>query len=67
MALHNEHWCDRCPSRAYAHVTLYSTLELFFCAHHFKQHKEQLEAEAMMVDDETDLLKVHVTDDKHVV
>lgn len=67
MALHENNWCDRCPSRAYARATMYSGLELFFCAHHLTQYRVALDAQTLALHDETELLTTHITDDKHVV
>lgn len=45
--------CDRCGAQAYIRVRLASGGELFFCAHHGKQHEEQLRAQATDFHDES--------------
>lgn len=45
--------CDRCGARAYIRARLVSGGELFFCAHHGRKHRAQLEAQASEIHDET--------------
>ncbi|HEV2451895.1 MAG TPA: hypothetical protein VGS62_08205 [Streptosporangiaceae bacterium] len=48
--------CDRCGARAYVRVVLSGSAELFFCAHHARQHAEALSRVAAEIQDETNLL-----------
>jgi hypothetical protein len=48
--------CDRCGARAYVRVLLPGSAELFFCAHHARQHAEALAKVAVEIQDETNLL-----------
>lgn len=48
--------CDRCGARAYVRVVLSGGAELFFCAHHARQHAEALSRVAVEIQDETNLL-----------
>ena len=48
--------CDRCGARAYVRVLLSSSAELYFCAHHARQHAEALARVAVEIQDETNLL-----------
>ena len=48
--------CDRCGARAYVRVRLPGSAELFFCAHHARQHAEALAKVAVEIQDETNLL-----------
>lgn len=45
--------CDRCGAQAYLRVELSSGFELFFCAHHAREHDEKLREVAVTVTDET--------------
>ena len=45
--------CDRCGAQAYLRVHLASGSELFFCAHHAREHGEKLRTIAVNVHDET--------------
>ncbi len=45
--------CDRCGARAYIRARLASGGELFFCAHHGRQHLPRLRAAATEIHDET--------------
>lgn len=45
--------CDRCGARAYIRARLASGGELFFCAHHGRQHLPRLRAAALEIHDET--------------
>jgi hypothetical protein len=49
--------CDRCGAQAYLRVELQNGLELFFCAHHAKEHGEKLKTIAVNVTDETHKLE----------
>jgi len=48
--------CDRCGARAYVRVLLPGSAELFFCAHHARQHAEALAKVAVEIHDRTNLL-----------
>jgi hypothetical protein len=48
--------CDRCGARAYVRVLLSGSAELFFCAHHARQHAEALAKVAVEIQDETNVL-----------
>ena len=48
--------CDRCGARAYVRVLLPGSTELFFCAHHARQHAAALAKVAVEIQDETNLL-----------
>ena len=48
--------CDRCGARAYVRVLLPGSAELFFCAHHARQHAEALAKVAVEIQDGTNLL-----------
>jgi hypothetical protein len=45
--------CDRCGARAYVRVSLISGGELFFCAHHGREHLPKLQDLATNIQDET--------------
>lgn len=45
--------CDRCGAQAYLRVELQSGGELLFCAHHAREHGDQLRRIAARVDDQT--------------
>jgi hypothetical protein len=49
--------CDRCGAQAYLRVELQSGGELFFCAHHAREHGAALKEIAVALIDETDKLK----------
>lgn len=38
--------CDRCGAQARSRVRMNSGLELLFCGHHTRAHREQLEVQA---------------------
>lgn len=48
--------CDRCGAQAYVRVTLESDTELFFCAHHWKEHGDKISEIAKQIHDETERL-----------
>jgi len=48
--------CDRCGARAYIRARLLSGGELYFCAHHGRQHLPRLADHAVEIHDESDLL-----------
>ncbi len=48
--------CDRCGAQAYVRVTLASGSELFFCAHHSREHEAKLRQVALKIQDETNRL-----------
>jgi hypothetical protein len=48
--------CDRCGAQAYVRVLLPNGLELFFCAHHNRQHSSALTKIAVGIHDETERL-----------
>ena len=48
--------CDRCGAQAYVRVELSGKAELFFCAHHARQHEEKLREVAITIHDETEKL-----------
>lgn len=48
--------CDRCNSQAYVCVTMPSTLDLFFCLHHFRKHETKLRSQALFILDESEKL-----------
>jgi hypothetical protein len=48
--------CDRCGAQAYVRVVLPGSGELFFCAHHSRQHAEALAKIAAEIQDETQRL-----------
>ena len=45
--------CDRCGAQAYLRVQLRAGGELFFCAHHAREHGEKLREVAEYFHDET--------------
>ena len=49
--------CDRCGAQAYLRVELQSGGELFFCAHHAREHSDALKEVAVALIDETHKLK----------
>ena len=49
--------CDRCGARAYLRVQMPSGAELFFCAHHGRQHEDALRQVAAAIHDETERLQ----------
>lgn len=49
--------CDRCGAQAYLRVELINGgAELYFCAHHAREHSDKLREIARVVHDETDRL-----------
>lgn len=48
--------CDRCGAQAYLRVEMPSGAELFFCAHHGREHNNALRAVATTIQDETERL-----------
>lgn len=76
--LHHGHRCDACGSRAYVHVVIeigvlndagyVSDGELFFCAHHAREHVPLMKARCTILHliDETRFLADHVKDEGHV-
>jgi len=48
--------CYRCGAQAYVRVVLPGSGELFFCAHHSRQHAEALAKIAAEIQDETQRL-----------
>ena len=44
-ALNASDRCDRCGAQAFVRVTMASGFELFFCAHHSKEHAAKLTAD----------------------
>jgi hypothetical protein len=45
--------CDRCGAPAYVRVILKGSAELYFCAHHNRQHAPALAKVAVEIQDET--------------
>lgn len=41
--------CDRCGAQATTRVRMASGLELFFCGHHTRAHRAQLDAQAVQL------------------
>lgn len=50
--------CDRCGAQAYVRARLSTGGELFFCAHHGRQHLPRLQHLAVEIHDESDRLHV---------
>lgn len=48
--------CDRCGAQAYIRARLTSGGELYFCAHHGRQHLPKLAGQASEIHDESDRL-----------
>lgn len=49
--------CDRCGAQAYLRVEMPSGAELYFCAHHGREHNDALREVAATIQDETERLK----------
>lgn len=49
--------CDRCGAQAYVRARLASGGELYFCAHHGRQHLPKLAHLAVEIHDESDRLR----------
>ena len=49
--------CDRCGAQAYVRAVLPGSGELFFCAHHGRQHADALAKIATEIQDETQRLQ----------
>ncbi|MBO0775706.1 MAG: hypothetical protein J2P34_05280 [Actinobacteria bacterium] len=49
--------CDRCGAQAYVRAVFPDSGELFFCAHHARQHAEALAKVAGEIQDETGRLQ----------
>ena len=49
--------CDRCGAQAYVRAVLPGSGELFFCAHHGRQHADALAKIAIEIQDETQRLQ----------
>jgi hypothetical protein len=45
--------CDRCGAQAYLRVVLLSGAELYFCAHHGREHEAKLREIDATIQDET--------------
>ena len=45
--------CDRCGAQAYLRIMLAGGSELLFCAHHAREHEQQIRSIAVSVHDET--------------
>lgn len=52
-ALSAQDRCDRCGAQAYLRVEVSDGLELFFCAHHAREHGDKLKEIAVSFLDET--------------
>lgn len=52
-ALSAQDRCDRCGAQAYLRVEVSAGLELFFCAHHAREHGDKLKEIAISFLDET--------------
>ena len=52
-ALSAQDRCDRCGAQAYLRVEVSAGLELFFCAHHAREHGDKLKEIAISFVDET--------------
>ncbi|MDQ3105195.1 MAG: hypothetical protein M3Q87_08280 [Actinomycetota bacterium] len=50
--------CDRCGAQAYLRVEMPSGAELYFCAHHGREHGDALREKAATIQDETERLRV---------
>ncbi len=48
--------CDRCGAQAYVRARLISGGELFFCAHHGREHLDKLQDLAAEIHDESSRL-----------
>jgi hypothetical protein len=48
--------CDRCGAQAYLRIELAGGHELLFCAHHSREHEQQIRSIAVSVHDETSTL-----------
>jgi hypothetical protein len=48
--------CDRCGAQAYLRIELAGGSELLFCAHHSREHEQQIRSIAVSVHDETSAL-----------
>lgn len=48
--------CDRCGAQAYLRIELAGSRELLFCAHHSREHEQQIRSIAVSVHDETSQL-----------
>jgi len=49
--------CDRCGAQAYVRVTMSSGFELFFCAHHSREHADKLKQVALKIHDESQRIR----------
>lgn len=49
--------CDRCGAQAYLRIELAGGSELLFCAHHSREHEQQIRRIAVSVHDETSQLR----------
>ncbi len=49
--------CDRCGAQAYLRVEMPSGAELYFCAHHGREHEDALRQVAATIQDETERLR----------
>jgi hypothetical protein len=45
--------CDRCGAQAYLRIELAGGSDLLFCAHHSREHEQQIRSIAVSVHDET--------------
>ena len=55
--------CDRCGAQAYIRARLTSGGELYFCAHHGRQHLPKLAGQASEIHDESDRLMQPAVED----
>ena len=49
--------CDRCGAQAYLRVEMPSGAELYFCAHHGREHSDALREVATAIQDESERLQ----------
>lgn len=60
--------CDQCGAGAYVHVVLASSGgELFWCNHHWNDHKEVLTPLLRYINDDRKRLFAGIVDDRHVI
>ena len=56
-ALNASDRCDRCGAQAYVRVTMSNGFDLYFCAHHSKEHADKLKQVALKIHDESQRIK----------
>lgn len=58
--------CESCIQVAQVRVTMHSGTQLYFCGHHYRNHEEALEDQALAIEDERHLVGAYIPHQKAV-